>query len=279
MRVRALCVAFLLWCGVVDAYPQCNGRNFIVQSIHLVGLNSVSSDEHAAISKSIIGQCFDSAEELSERIHNELQQHGFFKAIVDEPKLDVRKSTRGPSPVDVAVGIEFGRSYKLEQVSFTGAKAFTESQLRPCIPIASGEAFDTARIRQGLEALRDLYGEHGYINFTPGPDTQVDDNLGTIRLIIYLDEGPQLRVARVTMLAPENVADQLYAAWPLKPGAIYNAKAVQRFATENGALLPPGWTPEEHFEISRDEQARTVSLRLSICPPDQFCGQGYKDQE
>jgi outer membrane protein assembly factor BamA len=47
--------------------------------------------------------------------------------------------------------------------------AFTASQIQSLMPIATGEVFSVAKIRDGLKAIQDLYGEHGYIDLATIP--------------------------------------------------------------------------------------------------------------
>ncbi|MGA8537864.1 MAG: POTRA domain-containing protein [Terriglobales bacterium] len=133
--------------------------------------------------------------------------------------------------------------YTLEEVTFEDGNAFPASQLRNLIPISSGDVFSVSRIRDGLWAIRELYGEHGYINFTVVPETLCDENRKSIHLTLILDEGEQFRLGKVLILAPKGTAERLYSAWPVKPGAIYDTRRVQRFFKENRALLPVGWSP------------------------------------
>lgn len=68
---------------------------------------------------------------------------------------------------------------------------FPAGELRPQFPIAAGEIFNTAKIRQGLDALRKTYASNGYVDFTPVPVTIVDDKDRTVSLQIDLQEGPR----------------------------------------------------------------------------------------
>jgi hypothetical protein len=53
------------------------------------------------------------------------------------------------------------------------------------------------------------------------PETQCDSIRKSIHLTLGFDEGGQFRVSKVLILAPKDVAESLYSAWPLKAGEIY----------------------------------------------------------
>jgi hypothetical protein len=166
--------------------------------------------------------------------------------------------------------------YTLEEVTFEAGNAFPARQLRNLIPIVSGDVFSISKIRDGLRAIRELYDTQGYINFTVVPEAQCNENRKSIHLTLILDEGGQFRISKVLILAPKGTAERLYATWPIKPGAIYDAKLVDRFFVGNRALLPVGWNPSENFAISLDEKNKTIEVRLSVCPADQFCPQSSR---
>jgi outer membrane protein assembly factor BamA len=167
--------------------------------------------------------------------------------------------------------------YTLEEVTFEEGNAFPTAQLRTLIPILSGDVFNVSRIRDGLWAIRELYGEHGYINFTFVPEAQCDENRKSIHLTLILDEGEQFRLGKVLILAPKGTAERLYSAWPVKPGAIYDTRLVHRFFAESRALLPVGWSPAENLAIRLDEKNKTIEVRLNACPADRFCPQSTKE--
>ena len=283
MRLRLLCLLISLSTGAAAAVPHCENRfdgppNFFVHSLRLTGLQSLHAEERLQIKKSILLRCFDNAEVLSKIIHDILQRHGFFKAVISEPELKVREPAQWPGAVDVSANVDLGRKYRLANLIFVNASAFPAAQLRKLMPIRAGDVFNAEKIREGLEALREFYGEHGYINFTPVPNTEFDESRSTIRLTIDVDEGSQFTVAKVLMLAPQNIAHRLYKTWSLKPGAVYNRREINRWARENSALLPKGWSIDRFSEVLQDVHNNTVTIRVSLCPPDLWCPQAFSNE-
>lgn len=115
------------------------------------------------------------------------QERGYFRAEVADPKFKVVRRNGKLEQIDVTISVEEGRQYRLKDISFTGGSVFPVAALRRQFPIKSGDIFDTDRISVGLENLRKLYGASGFINFTPVPDTAVDDDPGLISLKIDID--------------------------------------------------------------------------------------------
>ena len=72
--------------------------------------------------------------------------------------------------------VEEGERYRLKAVIFSGNKTVTNVDLlRRAIPMKDGDIFNTKLMRDGIKNLHDLYGALGFINFTPVPDTEIDD--------------------------------------------------------------------------------------------------------
>src|SRR5579862_348351 len=60
--------------------------------------------------------------------------------------------------------------------------AFPPEELRTLVPLNDGDLLSTKQIKEGLDALKRLYGSHGYINCVAIPLTEADDSNGTISL-------------------------------------------------------------------------------------------------
>jgi outer membrane protein insertion porin family len=123
------------------------------------------------------------------------QSSGYSKAQV---YTDARVLTSSPDNerVAVAVHVDEGQQYRLEQIRFRNNQAIGNVEvLRKLFPIRDGDLFDRAAIGKGLENLRFAYGQLGYINLTSVPDTQFSEERQTISLDIDLDEGKQFVVS------------------------------------------------------------------------------------
>jgi outer membrane protein insertion porin family len=245
-------------------------RNVAVRELHLVNIYNATVDEQQQIAASLLGFCFraDERAELSNRIRDAVQRHGFFKAQVialDMERLDRRAD---PPEVYVTARIDEGARYRLREIKFTGNKAVIDTAaLRRLIPMKDGGIFDIELVRDGLKNLRDAYGNLGYINFTPVPDTQFDDQKKLITLTLDLDEGAQFYVNSVSISGADPQRESaLHALWPeaLQPGKIYNARLVKLFFTNAKDLLPPGADPHHNLLVKQNAQRHTVDIIVRL---------------
>src|SRR5437899_450079 len=102
----------------------------------------------------VFAKTFDASklEEDAERVREALQVYGYFKAVVDDPKTQLRDTTskfqvpfvqKGQGKVmDITVPIEEGDKYKLKAIAVTNNNAILNTLLlRQLFPIKAGETF------------------------------------------------------------------------------------------------------------------------------------------
>jgi outer membrane protein assembly factor BamA len=175
--------------------------------------------------------------------------------------------------VRLLVRVQEERQYRLKEIQFRNAEdgeaaaVFPLDQLRRRIPLADGEIFNVAKIRDGLTALTQMYGTEGYIDFTAQPNTDVDEESGEIGLFIDLDEQKQFHIAEIKVLGLEP-AKEAALKWKVKAGDVYNNDLVERFFVDNKELLPADASPLD-IEIRRDLKNGLVFLTFDFrrgCP-------------
>jgi outer membrane protein assembly factor BamA len=136
--------------------------------------------------------------------------------------------------------------------------------------LRDGAAFDVAKIGIGLESLGRLYGSRGYIDFTPEPHTEIDEDTGTISLIIILDQQKQYRVGKVEVWGPDDAKEKLLQSqW--ETGGIFDREKLETFFQENKSLLPSDASRED-VVVLRNAKEGTVDLTFDfrVCPQAQL---------
>lgn len=215
--------------------------------------------------------------EDAERVRDAYQQKGYFKALVQDPKTQIRdvggvnwffpfKPRRG-KVVDITVPVEEGELFRLKDIKFTGNKAITNVQaLRKLVPMKDGDVFNVEDMRKGIKNLRDAYGAQGYINFTPVPDTQIDDEKKNISVVFDLDEGKQFSVRRIEFKGNSTTRDKVIRReLALEEGGVYNSKLWELSILRLNQLgYFEALKPEEDSETKQDNQNATVDLLLKV---------------
>jgi outer membrane protein insertion porin family len=194
---------------------------------------------HSIFLENIFAKTYDATklDEDTERVRNEYQNRGYFKAAVNDPKTEIHDTGhQGPhipllqagpgKAVDITMPIEEGERYTLGSITFKNNKAVPNSKaLRGLFPIKDGDVFSREKVAKGLENLHKAYGEQGYINFTPVPDTRFDDDKKLIFLDVDVDEGKQFYVRRIEFQGNTTTRDKVIRREiALEEGNIYNSR-------------------------------------------------------
>jgi len=194
---------------------------------------------HSIFLENIFAKTYDATklEEDTERVRAEYQNRGYFKANVTDPKTEIH-DTGHPGPhvpliqsgpgkaVDITMPIDEGEKYRLGKITFKGNKAIPNTAaLRSLFPLKDGDIFSREKIAKGLEALRKAYGEYGYINYSPIPNTTFDDDKKIANLEIEVDEGKQFTVRRIEFTGNTTTRDKVIRReLALEEGGVYNSR-------------------------------------------------------
>ncbi|MGC2322418.1 MAG: outer membrane protein assembly factor BamA [Terriglobales bacterium] len=233
---------------------------------------------HSIFLEHIFSRTYDATKlsEDAERVRDALQQKGYFKAIVQDPKTSIRDSKGfhlpfimkgGGKEVDITMPIEEGDRYRLKEVKFSGNKAVTQTEiLRRAIPMKDGDVFNVELMRKGIKNLRDLYGHLGYINFTPVPDTEIDEEHKMVIVKFDLDEGKQFSVRRIEFQGNTTTRDKVIRReLALEEGRVYDSK-LWEFSllrlNQLGYFEP--LKPEQDTKVDQNNQDATVDLLLKV---------------
>ncbi len=234
---------------------------------------------HSIFLENLFPRTYDSTKltEDAERVRYYYQTKGYFKALVGDPKTQIHdtngvkwyfpfKSSPGKA-VDITLPVEEGQRYRLKSITFTGNKAVKDTHaLRNLFKIKDGDIFDTEAIRKGLESLRKAYAALGYINFTPVPNTDADDEKRTISLRIDLDEGKQFYVRRIEFQGNTTTRDKVIRReLALEEGQVYNGNLWELSLLRlNQLQYFDQLKPEQDSEIKQNPQDGTVDITLKV---------------
>ncbi len=237
---------------------------------------------HSILFESIFSKAFDSSklEEDKDRIRNYYQERGYFTARTLEHSLTMRdtggqgfkipvfKPNKPGKRADLKISVEEGRLYRLNQMNFVGVKLFrTPETIFPRVfQMSQGEVFSTAKLRKGIEQMRKLYGEFGYIDFVPEPSFDPQPNSDKIDLTITADEGKQFFVRRIDFQGNTTTRDKVIRREILlDEGQIYNTRYWDMSLLRLNQL---GYfevlKENEAADIKRDTKTSTVDILLKV---------------
>jgi outer membrane protein insertion porin family len=229
--------------------------------------------------ESLFAKTFDASklDEDAERVRDALQQHGYFKAVVDDPKTQMRdvdskmhvpfvQSGKG-KVMDITIPVEEGDKYKLKSIAFKNTQAIRNTQLlRGLFPIKDGDTFDNHLVGKGLDNLRKAYGELGYINFSSVPSTEIDDEKKLITLTIETEEGKPFFVRRIEFQGNTTTRDRVIRRELLvQEGQVFNSRLWELSVLRLNQLnYFDTLKPEDDTERKLNEQDGTVDLTVKV---------------
>jgi outer membrane protein assembly factor BamA len=255
--------------GNIDGRSQNTGENG--DTSRKVIVERIEFDRPIHLSNSDIEQVIEKAnkvgwdadspawiDELAEiELRSAWQDRGYFKIALDPHAQAIGgDSDRERFLVTVHV-LNEGPQFHLGDIRFAGGAAIPEAELRQTFPLREGEFFDVSRVREGIEALTKLYGLRGFIDFTAIPDTEIDDNLQRISLVMRLNEQTQFRVGSVEIRGLDPSLEARLRSIVV-PGEVFNPQPIETFFKENRLVLPSGGF--DNFQIRRNVRAGIVDL-------------------
>ena len=237
---------------------------------------------HSILFENLFAKTYDASklEEDKSRVQNFYQEHGYFVARVNDSKVTTRKTQPGGlyiplihpkkpgTAADINIALEEGRKYHLQKISFTGVKFFRtpEALMRPLFQMAEGDVFSTGKLRKGLENMRKLYGEFGFIDFVAEPSFEPQANSDKIDLALAIDEGKQFFVRRIDFAGNTTTRDKVIRREMLiDEGDMYNTRLWELSVLRLNQL---GYfevlKPEEAADLKRDTKTNTVDLTVKV---------------
>ncbi len=238
-------------------------KSVIVRNLTLVNLTQLPVTDYEQIVQEIEGRRYenDSPGELGELIRYALMKRGYFRPEVGEAEITVISETPHEKVVDINVRVNPGSLYRVDSIELAGYRAFLPEQLRAQLSISPGDIFDVEKVRESIENLRKFYGDNGFINFTPVPNTEVLDSGNRIRLTVTLDEGPRFYFGDLQFAHPlsAQAAQAVAADWASYKGKPYDATELVEFIKQH-QILPPDFQPEHNLLIRQDAKSHTVAI-------------------
>jgi len=192
------------------------------------------------ILESLFAKTYDKnkLDEDMEFVRGAYQDRGYFKALVNDPKIATRdtgggfripwiKSGRPGRKVDITIPVVEGERYHLGDMTFKNSTLFQDPDkvLRTLFLMGNGDVFDVSKVRKGLEEMRKVYGEFGYINFVASPETEINDEARRIDMTFNVEEGKQFRVRRIEFAGNSTTRDKVIRReLLLHEGSLFNSR-------------------------------------------------------
>lgn len=126
-------------------------------------------------------------------ILNYLHNKGYADARVQIQLLDDPES--GKMIVDITA--HRGQIYRFGKITFEGNRLFSREEIAKKSILSSGETFSPEKVRDTTQAIKDLYGQKGYIDASVQYETILKEDEPIFDVHFTIDEGEQYKVGLV----------------------------------------------------------------------------------
>lgn len=223
------------------------------------------------------------SEDLEVGIRELYRSNGYFKVSVGDPVLQNVDTTHARAgiplvtgkghgkAVNITIPIEEGERFRmgtLKIVSSDPDKALSlkVDALKTAFPLKQGDIFSTEKVRKALETYGKIYGEYGFIDFTPEPDTEVDDVNKVINLTLRFDEQKQYYVHRIDFVGNTTTRDKVIRReLMIDEGQLFNKRLWELSILRLNQLdYFDKIEADKAAEIKRNNKAGTVDITLKL---------------
>jgi outer membrane protein insertion porin family len=221
-------------------------------------------------------------EDIEVGIRGLYQDNGYFKVLVKDPILEnvdtegwkygipLAGRTSGKA-VNITIPIEEGEKYimgTLKIVSADPDKALSlkVDALKGVFPLHQGDVFSAAKIRKAMEQYTKIYGEYGFIDFVPEPQTEIDDQAKRIDITMKFEEGKQYYVRRIDFSGNTTTRDKVIRRELLiDEGQLFNKRAWEISILRLNQLdYFDKLDADKAAEIKRNTKDGTVDILLKL---------------
>lgn len=134
------------------------------------------------------------------------QSNGYLHAKVVEAKVVENEQD---NYVNVTFCVDEGAQYTVSQVAVPGNDVLPETYLLERIPLRAGQLYSREKIRQTIDALRLIWGQHGYINADIEPAIEPDEDHKTVKISFYSELGDKVYLGRIRIIGNQKTRDKV----------------------------------------------------------------------
>jgi len=162
--------------------------------------------------------------------------------------------------------IEEGPRYRVRRNVFVGTTVFSPAELTRGLELVRGEYYDEVKLRRDRQAVRNRYGQIGYIDAMESVRLAYTETAGEVDLVYTIREGRQMRVGAIAIrgnvITKQNVIRRQIQ---VRPGQLYNTGAVMESAQrlrearlfESVSITPFGEAPDCRNVLVQVKEGRT----------------------
>ena len=223
------------------------------------------------------------SEDLEVGVRGLYRDNGYFKVVVGEPILENINTTHSRlgvplvtgkghgKAVNITIPIQEGERYNMGTLKIVSAdpdKALSlkVDALKGAFPLKKGDIFSTEKVRKALEQYGKIYGEYGFIDFTPEPEMDIDEAQKIINLTLKFDEQKQYFVHHIDFIGNTTTRDKVIRRQlVIDEGQLFNKRLWELSILRLNQLdYFDKIEADKAAEIKRNNKDGTVDINLKL---------------
>jgi Surface antigen variable number repeat len=242
-----------------------------IDVVNFDGPVSLPDDDLARLTDELEDRKFDAASDWTTDVADTIVgrlwgDEGYLRARVTLVPEMLSRDSDGQH-VALRIHVDEGHQFFLGDVKFRTADPavaliFHGEQLRSLIPLKHGDLFAAEIIRESLDAMRHLYGSHGYVDASMEPQLDVDDEHRRVNLTIQIDQQKQYRIRKIEVLGLDPATEAILRAM-MRSGDVFDVDTLNRFLEENRSGLPIDASMRD-VDLRRDVKNGTVDVAFNF---------------
>jgi outer membrane protein assembly factor BamA len=266
MRV-ALLLLLAVTLAPAQSSPAATSPEITIVGVTFENVTQLSTADQDAVASDLKTRTYHGdkwLDEVGERARYVWQSKGYYGATVHADAHPRNSDLHHPEMI-VTLSIDEGPKYLLSAIEWTGTPTFPTQELDRAISLKRFDTLDVEKIRAGLEKLRRMFEEKGYLQALVIPNSKIDDGQHVVTLQMDIEPGPVFHVGHVAFLggAPD-LRKAIQQKWPLHPGAPYNPHVVTKLFSGENSDVPYYMSPADNVHVDVDEQTHLVNLTVNL---------------
>ena len=211
--------------------------------------------------------------------------HGYIKAKVGEPKIEIKGKY-----IYLTIPVEEGSQYKVGKVDFSGELLEDKAKLAEKIQLPKGKIYSRETVQNDLTTLSDFYADFGFANADVTPLIKENDQTLTVDITFDMHKGRKVYFDRIDIAGNIKTRDkvirrelrvveqELFSATKLKEST-KNLRRLEYFEDVNFSTSPGSAPDRMNLKITvKERPTGTFGLGAGYSTQDRLVGMAEVSQ-
>lgn len=217
----------------------------------------------------------DKLERDVEKLASFYYNHGYIKAKVGDPKIDVKGKF-----IYITIPIQEGPQYQVGQVDIKGDLLEDKKKILDKLDISKAKIYSREMMQKDLTTLSDLYADQGYANADINPEIKEDDKTLKVDVTFDIHKGSKVYFERIDIAGNVKTRDKVIRReLRVYEGDLFNATNLKE-SIKNLRRLE--YFEDVNFSTSPGSTPNHMNLKVTVKerPTGTFgVGAGYSTQD